>query len=112
MPKACVRSQYFMMVRSSFTADGSSRSLLAIPVLSRRKCAFPFNYAAQGNQQGLNGLSPPIHHGGPLPGAFVVQGASLNGNPIQSSVFVIKRRHFELSLSLSLSFWAKSFFIR
>jgi len=30
------------MVRSSFTADGSSRSLLAIPVLRRLKCVFRF----------------------------------------------------------------------
>ncbi len=30
------------MVRSSFTADGSRRSLLAIPVLRRLKCAFLF----------------------------------------------------------------------
>ena len=30
------------MVKSSFTADGSSRSLLAVPVLRRLICAFLF----------------------------------------------------------------------
>lgn len=77
---------HWLVYRQSTTLF-EEEQILAIPVHSVNG---PYegsgaHHEAQGNQHHLNGLSAPVHHGGPLPGAFVVQGASLDGNPIQSS---------------------------
>ena len=77
---------HWLVYRQSTTLF-EEEQLLAIPVhsVNGQYEGSGAYHEAQGNQVDLNGLSPLIDHEGPLPGAFVVQGASLDGNPIQSS---------------------------
>jgi geranylgeranyl transferase type-1 subunit beta len=77
---------HWLMYRQSTTLF-EEEQLLAIPVhsVNRQYQGSGAYQEAQGSQHHLDGLSAPIHHEGPLPGAFVVQGASLDGHPIQSS---------------------------